>query len=601
MKRNKLYIFPAFIILISFLFACNSKQEKKAENNDANAALEKLMDDYYRERMELAPLESTSNGDTLYNDKLYPFFTDSYQKKLHDFFQKTADRLKSIPRDQLNENNMISYDFLNEYNAMDLEDIKYPFNLIPAEQFFGLHLAMGQFATGASAQPFNTVKDYHNWLSRIDGFGIWIDSAIVYYRRGMEKGIVLPKSLVVKMIPQFRSLTTGKAEDHLYFEPIKNFPASFTTEEKNDLTKLYTAAISDKVIPMHKKMADFLEKEYLPKARTTSGYGSLPQGIDYYKLMVRRSTTTNKTPEEIYHLGLDEVKRIRGEMDSVRKSIGFKGDLNQFFIYLRTDPAMFPFKTADEVLNATRDIQKRVDANLNNEFSITPKTPFEIRRVEAFREKTASASYSASPDNKKPAIYYVPVPDAKAYNKTGGMESTFLHEAIPGHHYQISIQRENDKLPMIRRYDPWSNAYVEGWALYTESLGKEMGLYTDPYQYMGALGDEIHRAIRLVLDVGIHYKGMTREEAIKYMMDNEQVTLPGAIAEVERYMAIPGQALGYKIGAIKIRELRTRYQKMLGDKFDVRAFHTEILKDGSMPLTSLEMKMDRWAKSVSGK
>jgi uncharacterized protein (DUF885 family) len=285
-------------------------------------------------------------------------------------------------------------------------------------------------------------------------------------------------------------------------------------------------------------------------------------------------------------------------MEKIKDEVGFKGDLKAFFLYLQTDPKFTPFKTPKDVLDAFHKIHHTMESHLKEMFGRTPSTPFEIKQTEAFRQESASAEYNPSPDNTKPGVFYVPIIDAAKFNITSGMESLFLHEAIPGHHYQISLQRENKELPAIRQHDVFSNAYIEGWALYCEGLGKELGLYTDPYQHMGGLGDEMHRAVRLVVDVAIHVKGMSREEAIKYMMDNEQINLQGATAEIERYMAGGGQALGYKIGALKIKELRTKYEKELGAKFKLSDFHDELLKDGSMPLTTLENKMDRWAATI---
>jgi uncharacterized protein (DUF885 family) len=282
-------------------------------------------------------------------------------------------------------------------------------------------------------------------------------------------------------------------------------------------------------------------------------------------------------------------------MERIKNGVGFKGDLKSFFEHMRTDPKFKPFKTPVEVLNTFHNIHKTMEPNLKKMFGRTPGIPFEIRQTEAFRAASASAEYNpGTPDGKRPGIFYVPILDATKFNITSGMESLFLHEAIPGHHYQISLQMENKSLPKFRQF-AWYGAYGEGWALYCESLGKELGLYTDPYQYMGALGDEIHRAIRLVVDVGMHLKGMTREEAIKYMMENEAIDEQGATAEIERYMAIPGQALSYKIGALKIRELRDKYTKQLGDKFKISDFHDEFLRDGVMPLEIVERKMDAWA------
>jgi uncharacterized protein (DUF885 family) len=349
------------------------------------------------------------------------------------------------------------------------------------------------------------------------------------------------------------------------------------------------------VVPTYNKLGDYLQTQYLPHTRSTSGFSAMPGGAAMYRYLVKQQTTTNKTPEEIYQLGLSEVARIRGKMDSIKNSVGFKGDLKAFFEYMKNDPKFMPYKTPQQVLAAFENIHQRMEPNLKKMFNHVPKTPFEIRQTEAFRAASASAEYnSGSADGSRPGIFYVPILDAKTFNITSGMESLFLHEAIPGHHYQISLTQENTSLPKFRRFGG-DNAYVEGWALYCESLGKELGLYTDPYQYMGALGDEMHRAVRLVVDVAIHTKNMTREQAIKYMMDNEAISEQGATAEIERYMAIAGQALGYKIGALKIRELRTRYEKQLGSKFNLAEFHDQVLKDGSMPLAVFEKKMDSWA------
>jgi uncharacterized protein (DUF885 family) len=400
------------------------------------------------------------------------------------------------------------------------------------------------------------------------------------------------------MIPQFESMVTSDPKQNLYYSPVSNFPSSFSDSDKQDLIREYVKAINEKVVPMNKRMALFLKNKYLPKARLTSGYSSLPGGLEFYRLRVRLNTTTDKGTEEIYNIGLSEVARIRKEMEKVKDQVGFKGDLTSFFTYIQTDPKFTPFKTPEEVLEAFHKIDRTMEPHLKKMFGRTPSTPFEIRQTEAFREESASAEYNASPDNVKPGVFYVPIIDAAKFNITSGMESLFLHEAIPGHHYQISLQRENKDLPSIRQHDVFSNAYIEGWALYAESLGKELGLYTDPYQYMGALGDEMHRAVRLVVDVAIHTMGMSREDAIKYMMDNEPISLQGAAAEIERYMTGGGQALGYKIGALKTSELRSRYETQLGAKFRLTDFHDEILKDGSMPLATLENKMDRWAKSV---
>jgi uncharacterized protein (DUF885 family) len=455
---------------------------------------------------------------------------------------------------------------------------------------------MGQLGSGAGNQPFKTVKDYDDWLSRASKFPAWADSSIVYFRKGIAAGYVLPKALVVKMIPQMDAMVVERDTASIFYGPVKKFPAGFSEEDKSRLTQAYATLIKQQIIPAYQKLEDFLKNEYLQKARSTSGISTLPGGKEYYQYLIKSQTTTNKTPEEIYNIGLSEVERIGRLQDSVKNAVSFKGDMNAFFEFMKTQRQFMPFRTPKEVLEAFTNIHQKIEPNLKKMFNNVPKTPFEIRQTEAFRAASASAEYNqGSPDGSRPGIFYVPILDATSFNSTSGMESLFLHEAIPGHHYQISLQQEDTTLPKFRRFGG-NNAYVEGWALYCESLGKELGLYTDPYQYMAALGDEIHRAIRLVVDVALHTKNMTREDAIKYMMAHEAAGEQYATMEIERYMAIPGQALGYKIGALKIAELRNKYQKALGSKFKLADFHDNILKDGALPLDLLEKKMDEWAE-----
>jgi uncharacterized protein (DUF885 family) len=482
-----------------------------------------------------------------------------------------------------------------------LEGLNFHSNYIPFNQFFALPLTLGEIGNGEGFQPFRNRKDHEDWILRAKAFGPWADSAIVYFRKGIDSNFVLPRSLVLKMIPQMEAMVTEDVEKNLFYGPVKklgdNLKGDPDTLAAKKLVREYTELIRGTIIPSYRKLAEFLKNDYLPKARATSGISALPNGLAYYGWLVRDQTTTSKTPEAIYQTGLSEVARIRGIMDSVKNATGFQGDLHRFFDYINTDKKFRPFKTPQEVLAAFETIHQRIQPRLHELFDHVAKTGFEIRQTEAFRAASASAEYNqGSPDGKRPGIFYVPILDATQYNIASGMESLFLHEAIPGHHYQLSLQQEDTLLPRFRRFGG-NNAYVEGWALYCESLGKELGLYTDPYQYIGGLGDEMHRAIRFVVDVAIHTKGMSREEAIRYMTDNEQISEEGATAEIERYMAIPGQALGYKIGALKIRELRNRCQSALGQQFNIAAFHDAILLDGAMPLDVLERKIDAWAEA----
>jgi len=590
---RQLFSFAVLYFILATSCKLMPKNEPAAEGNKR---LAQVLDNYYEGRMKFFPLESTQNGEDRYNDQLPANFTDDYRDTIRNFYTRLLNGVDQIDRGSLNEKDRLSFDIVKWELGSRIEGLKFPDNRIPFNQFTGLPLTLGQLGSGEGFQPFRTIKDHEKWIQRARAFGPWADSAIVYFKKGLATNFVLPRSLVVKMIPQLEAMVTDGVEKNLFYGPVGKLKSLSDTAATHKLAVEYNSLIRETIIPSYKKLADFLKNEYLPKARASSGIDVVPDGGAYYAWLVKDQTTTLKTPEEIYQTGLKEVARIRAGMDSVKQAVGFKGDLAAFFTYMKEDKKFMPYKTPQEVLAAFETIHQKMQPNLRLLFNHTPKTGFEIRQTEAFRAASASAEYfQGSPDGTRPGIFYVPILDATKFNTTSGMESLFLHEAIPGHHYQISLQQEDSLLPAFRRFGG-NNAYVEGWALYCESLGKELGLYTDPYQYMGAMGDEIHRAIRLVVDVAIHTKGMTREQAIKYMTDNEAISDEGATAEIERYMAIPGQALGYKIGALKIRELRTKYQAELKDKFRLANFHDEVLKDGAMPLEVLEKKMDEWAK-----
>lgn len=577
------------------IISCTSKNSEQIASTSPNKDLAKVFDDYYEENLKLFPISATNQGDARYNDLLPNDISQEFIEKTKTFYSDYLYKIKKFDRESLSDEDKIAYDIFKREMEIQLESYKFHGEYIPFQQFWGLPLTMGQLGSGEGSQPFKTVKDYEDWLKRVSAFKVWGDTAVVNFRKGMGRGVVLPKSLVIKMIPQMNDLVVSDPTKSLFYGPINKLPKDFSDADKTRLTDAYKKAIMGELVPTYKQLGDFLKNEYLPKARTSSGIDALPQGKELYAYQARLWTTTDKTPDEIYETGLKEVARIRGEMEKVKEQVGFKGTLNEFFTHLKTDPKFYPYKDSKGVLDAFRGILAKIEPKLKTIFTKTPKAKFEVRQTEKFREASASAEYNPpSVDGSRPGIFYVPIPDATKFNYTSGMESLFLHEAIPGHHYQSALQQENVNLHKFQRFN-WYGAYGEGWALYCESLGKELGLYTDPYQYMGALGDEIHRAIRLVVDVAIHTKGWSREQAIKYMMDNEPIAEQGATAEIERYMAIPGQALSYKIGALKIRELRAKYEKQLGQKFNLAAFHDEFLKDGCMPLDVLERKMDDWA------
>jgi len=582
-----------FISFISF-FAC----QKEKSSTQKNPQLDKIISEYYEDQLKLSPLSATFNGDNRYNDLLNIDFTDSHRALVKSTLEKYQKSILAIDREGLNTNDQLTYDLIQRDVNLGLEGLSFPENLIPLNQFYGFHLTFAQLGSGSVIQPFATVKDYENWSKRMVKGAAYLDSSLVYFRKGIAAGHVLPKTLIVKIIPQLDAFNVKDVKESTFYGPIKNFPKGFSEADKKRFTDLYVNHIQQIILPAYSRLATFMKEEYLPKGRLSTGISDIPNGQAYYQYLIRTMTTTDKSADEIYKTGLAEVKRIKTEMEKTKDAVGFKGDLKAFFEYMRTDPKFTPFKNPAEVLAAFETIHKKMEPALKTMFGRVPKSPFEIRQTEAFRAASASAEYFAgSEDGKRPGIFYVPITNAKTFNLTSGMESLFLHEAIPGHHYQISLQQENGDLPKFRRFGG-NSAYAEGWALYTESLGKELGLYTDPYQYMGALGDEMHRAIRLVVDAGMHSKSMSREEAIKFMMDNEPLSEEGTIAEIERYMAIPAQALSYKIGALKIKEIRERLTKQLGAKFKLSDFHDELLKDGNMPLEVLEKKMDQWAKGL---
>ena len=574
------------MLLLSLLFI-NCKSEQKTQDFTA------ITNAYFDGKNELNPLDATFNGQSEYNDQLVFEMTDTYRNKRKAFFEKFATELKTIDTTQLSEEEKISYDIIKWETEIGLSLLEQNANLIPIHQFDGTHLTMGQFASAESAQPFKTEKDYKNFLKRIDLYTIWLDSTMVYMKKGMQEKVVLPKALTIKLIPQFEELITPKVEDNLFYSSCKKFPSNFTEEQKSTLSKQYVTAISEKLVPKFQKFITFMKTEYLPASRETNGIGSLKGGNELYKVYVKQWTTTDKTPAEIHELGLKEVARIRTEMEKVKAQVGFKGTIKEFFDHVRNRKELMPFKKPEEVIANFEKINETIKPNVDKLFSLQPKTPFRVKRTEAFREKTASAEYvQGSADGTRPGTFYVPIPDVTTYNYYGD-EDLFLHEAIPGHHFQISLQQENAALPDFRKYN-WFGAYGEGWALYCESLGKELGLYTDPYQYFGMLGNEIHRAIRLVVDTGMHSKGWTREQAIQYSLENEAESEASIIAEIERYMAYSGQALSYKIGQLKILELRQRAQDKMKDKFDIKVFHQKVLESGVMPLALLEKKINNW-------
>jgi len=584
--------------------------EPAPEAQESDNSIEKLFDEYYQGQLEFNPIEATQAGKVGYNDKFPNLISTQYVIKQKAFLQDIHQQLNKFDPANLTQAQSIARDVL----LMELETrlqmldnpipiVKSPqfglpiITLLPINQIFSMHLYMGQLGSGSSVQPFKTVKDYEDWLFRMEDYFFFLATAIENMTEGIEKGVVHPKIITQRMIDQFDGMINIAVEDHPFYGPVKQMPEDFSQEDKQRFTKFYTEMIRDRLIPAYREIQDFLKRKYLPAGVETSGIGGLPDGKKTYQLLVTYHTTTDMTPDEIHDLGLAEVARIEKEMEEVKSSVGFEGDLKDFFDHVRTSKEQMPFTQPNQVIENFEVIHERVKPKVSQLFDLQPKAGFEIRRTERFREASASAEYNTgSIDGTRPGVFYVPIPDVTNYNKFDD-ESLFLHEAIPGHHFQLSLQQENQQIPEFMKAEGLG-VFVEGWALYCESLGKELGLYEDPYQYFGMLSAEMHRAIRLVVDTGIHSKGWTREQAIQYSLDHEAESEADIIAEIERYMVAPGQALAYKIGQLKIRELRARAEQALGEQFNIKEFHNQVLNSGSLPLEVLEQKIDRWILSM---
>lgn len=595
--------------LLVLLLSISCKETTPEKKIVPSKAVSELFTEFYEFKKGINPIEASKAGYSKYNDSITDYISDDYLLHLKDRYTYFLEEMNQYDSTAVAPADWMSLRVMQWDCNIKLEGLMNPlvtvaspiydlpsFELMPLFQIQSLHLYVAQLAGGTSIQPFNTSRDYKNWLKRLDDYLVFLDTAMEKMELGAQKDVVLPKVLIEKMIPQIQSFIGVPLEDNQFYQPIKNIPNSIPEGDRENLKSKYADMISKKLVPKYEELNKFLTENYLPKGRDTDGLGALPNGSETYKYLIKLHTTTNMTAEEIHELGLSEVKRISAEMETIKKELGYEGDLRSFFSSLRSKKELIPFSKPNEVIANFNQIKERVDLKIDSLFQLTPKGGFNVRRTEAFREASASAEYTpGSKDASRPGIFYVPIPDVAAYN-TLHDEALFLHEAIPGHHFQLSLQQENNNLPEFLHPESMG-VFVEGWALYAESLGKELGMYEDPYQYFGMLSMEMHRAIRLVVDTGLHAKGWSREQAIQYSLENEAESEESIIAEVERYMATPGQALSYKIGQLKIRELRTLAENELGNRFDIREFHSQVLNSGSLPLVLLEEKIRGWIKN----
>ncbi len=567
------------------------------------AELDELYAAYDEENLKLNPIGATFRGDHRYNDRASNNYDPEYQSASYKLVKGYLEKTQSYDPSSLSGQDRLNYDMfvINMEQAVEafedgINDIQ---NMLPLNQMFMVPSFMVIMGGGQSAQPFNTVEDYDNWLKRSAMFSDWTDGAIAAMREGLEKGVTQPKLVMEKTLPLIKAHVVDDVTESAFYAVVTNMPEDFSDEDRERLTVEYTAHIENVLVPAYRRLTEFTENEYIPNVREEVGLSAMTGGADLYAYNAKQWTTTDLTPQEIHEIGKQHAERSFEEMKKVRDRVGFDGDMQAFFEHLRTDPQQY-FSEPQDLLDGYDELRTRINNRLPEIFGVMPKNDYEVREIEEFRAAaSAAAQYRpGAPDGSRPGVFYVNTYKMDSRPKYV-MEALSLHEASPGHHFQTTISSELEELPAFRRFG-FFGAYIEGWGLYSESLGDELGLYEDPYQYFGMLYFDIWRANRLVVDTGLHAMGWTRQQAIDWMLSNSPMTEVDVVAEVDRYIAIPGQALSYKIGQLKLLELRDRAIEALGDDFDIREFHDEVLTGGSMPLNVLDAKIDRWIASKTG-
>ncbi|MBV1911250.1 MAG: DUF885 domain-containing protein [Kangiellaceae bacterium] len=556
-----------------------------------------LVEQYRTESFEFSPISATFQGLKQYNDKFGPIISKQNRQKQRVFENQYFEKINHIDSSKLKAQALLTYKIFKGDREQSLASSKYPFHLAPINQMNGMHNFYAVLGSGQSAQPFSNEKDYRNFMKRSLGFAEWMESVVQSMKLGVKKGVVLPRSIVEKLIPQLKAHVVDNIEDSVFYSPLQSIPEDITGKARQNLKTEYSAMIEETIVPAYRKTLQYISTDYLAHSRKSVGLSDLPNGKSWYEYMIQVHTTLPLTAEEIHNFGLSEVSRILSEMKKVKHQVSFKGNLAEFFNFLRTDD-QFYFEKPEELIHAYEQTKSKIDATLPKLFEVFPQADYVVKPVPDFQAaSSAGASYqSPSPDGSRPGIFYINTYNMKSQPKFI-METLSIHEAAPGHHFQIAIQQEVEGLPSFRKYGGYT-VFNEGWALYAESLGKELGLFTDPYMWYGRLVDEQLRAMRLVVDTGLHSFGWSRERAIQYMLDNSSMAKSDVESEVERYIVMPGQALAYKVGQRKIRELRSRGEKLLGKKFDIKKFHTQILVDGSLPMPILDEKMEAWFQSI---
>lgn len=573
----------------------NNRDAEQPSATEQSAYLDTLYAEYFAANLELNPLNATFMGDHRYNDQLANSLSEEHRARQKMLEEEYLSLLEEVDPGVLSEQALLSYKIFKRDRETALEQFEHPSHLLPIDQFYNLASRFAMLGSGQSAQPFEDADDYHDWAQRMEQIPIILDQAIANMEAGMAQDIVQPRVLMERALPQIEAHLVDDVSDSLYYEPINDFPDTIDEQEQKRLAELYATRIEDDVLPAYQRLHDFIQNTYLSAARSDSyGLGALPGGEEWYAFNVRWRTTTDLSPDEIHSIGQQEVERIHDGIREIMQRVGFDGSLQEFFEFTRSDEE-FIYSSREEMVEDYRNFSARVDDVTDQLFhdEMFPRAGYEIRKVEEFREQSASSGSYQSPseDGSRPGIFYLNTYDLSA-RPTWAKGALVLHEAAPGHHYQIALQREMEDLPRFRRFGG-ETAFIEGWGLYAESLGNELGVY-EPYDEFGALVAELWRSIRLVVDTGIHAKGWSRQQVLDYMYANAPVAEARAVSEAERFMALPGQALAYKIGQMEIRNLRSEAEAALGADFDVRDFHREVLRHGSLPLSVLREQIESW-------
>ena len=554
------------------------------------------------DELKRSPLGALSRGDYRYAGKLGNLYSDAYDTAGRRNAERELAALARINRAELEPDEQVSYDVFKWQRDLDLRGAKGSVlktsNALAINHFYGIHTGFAELSSGHSSAPYKTVADYEAGLSRMNAIGPILDRIVVRLKAGAREGVTQPKLIMNNVLEQLDALTAPPLEETTFFMPATAFPADMRATDQARLKAAYAKAVGEKVLPAYVRLRDYIRTDYLPQARETVGLGQVPGGAELYRYLVEANTTTAMDPEAVHALGLSEVARIQGEMGAVMQRVGFTGTLLEFFDHIRTDPQFKP-ASKQAMIDGFTAIGERVKPNLPRLFGHIPKTRLEIRPTPELTEKGAArGSYDGgSADGSRPGTFYFNTYDLPS-RTTPGMETLYLHEGQPGHHFQISLSTENAALPAFQRFGG-NTAFVEGWGLYAETLGPELGMYTDPYAWFGHLDSELFRSIRLVVDSGLHAKGWTRDQSIDYILANSSRGRTNATSETERFIAIPGQALAYKMGQLRIRAARTRAEATLGAKFDIRGFHDQVLMTGALPLAVLDAKIDRWVASLA--